>query len=168
MKIRNLFFGMLMLITCISYGQNRQMARKGKAMDGEMKERIEARLIAFITTELDLSTDEAQDFWPIYNEYREKFETARAENRPDQKKWDVMSDEEAAQLIESRIKMEEDNIALRKQYYNDLKPVISNKKIAKLMMVEREFKSKMLSSLKERMRKNPERRKMREREQQRN
>ncbi len=35
-----------------------------------MQSRIESQKIAFITQKLDLSPSEAQQFWPIYNEYQ--------------------------------------------------------------------------------------------------
>ena len=35
----------------------------------EMKEKIKTMKIAFITEKLDLSTSEAEKFWPIYNAF---------------------------------------------------------------------------------------------------
>ena len=36
------------------------------------KERIRAYKTAYITQELDLSSSEAEKFWPVYNEYDKK------------------------------------------------------------------------------------------------
>ena len=35
----------------------------------EKREQIQAQKIAFISTQLELTPDEAQKFWPIYNRY---------------------------------------------------------------------------------------------------
>ncbi|MEP2238753.1 MAG: hypothetical protein ABJI22_10375, partial [Maribacter sp.] len=35
-------------------------------------EKINTLKVAFITEKLSLNTKEAQDFWPVYNEYQEK------------------------------------------------------------------------------------------------
>ena len=35
------------------------------------RDKIEAQKVAFITTELDLTSVESQSFWPIYNEFSE-------------------------------------------------------------------------------------------------
>ena len=40
--------------------------------DGKMQERIKAQKVAFITERLDLSSKEAQKFWPIYNAFEDK------------------------------------------------------------------------------------------------
>ena len=39
------------------------------AQDGERGGRIESLKIAFLTKKLNLSPEEAQRFWPIYNNY---------------------------------------------------------------------------------------------------
>ena len=42
-----------------------------KAQDGDetRAEKIQALKIAFITQKLQLTADEAQKFWPVYNQY---------------------------------------------------------------------------------------------------
>ena len=40
--------------------------------DPSKKEKIKALKTAFITTELDLTSAEAEKFWPIYNAFEEK------------------------------------------------------------------------------------------------
>ena len=44
-------------------------------------ERIETEKIAFITKELDLSSREAQRFFPTYNEYRKELHATLQDNR---------------------------------------------------------------------------------------
>jgi len=44
-------------------------------------ERIEAEKIAFITRELNLTPGEAQDFFPIYNQYHKEISRLRHEKR---------------------------------------------------------------------------------------
>ena len=165
MNLRLLIIGMLLLITGASYSQT--IEKKDKAMEdkAEMKEKLESRKIAFISSELDLSPEEAQAFWPIFNAYQNELEKVRKENMPVKKRWEEMSDEDATALIDSRLVMEEKELSLRKTFVKDLKPVLSTKKIARLMMVEREFKSKMLSTIKERYRrKNEDDKRIRERQ----
>jgi hypothetical protein len=43
--------------------------------------RIEALKIAYITKKLNLSTDEAQKFWPIYNKYMDEIRKTRVDAR---------------------------------------------------------------------------------------
>ena len=43
----------------------------------DRKEKIEAMKVAFITQKLDLSSKEAQVFWPLYNDYQDKLQALR-------------------------------------------------------------------------------------------
>lgn len=54
------------------YGQN------------DRRDRLESIQIAFITKELSLSPDEAQRFWPVYNEYKDELAQARRASREDE------------------------------------------------------------------------------------
>lgn len=150
MNLRLLVIGMLLLITGASYSQEMEKRDKSMSKEVEMKEKLQSKRIAFISSELDLSPQEAQSFWPIFNTYQDELDKARKENRPEKKRWEEMTDADAAMLIESKIAMEEKELSLRKKLINDLKPILPTTKIARLMLVEREFKSKMLSSIKER------------------
>ncbi|MCB0665633.1 MAG: hypothetical protein KDC80_07420, partial [Saprospiraceae bacterium] len=48
---------MMMLVSCIGL----------LAQERPVQERIEAQRVAFITQRVNLSPEEAQQFWPIYN-----------------------------------------------------------------------------------------------------
>ena len=47
------------------------------AQPGSGKEKIESLKIAFITKRLDLTSKEAQQFWPLYNEYNDKIKAIK-------------------------------------------------------------------------------------------
>jgi predicted Holliday junction resolvase-like endonuclease len=51
---------------------------------GNRQEKIEAILVAFVTKHLDLTVDEAQQFWPVYNKYNEEYKNAVKNNRTDE------------------------------------------------------------------------------------
>jgi hypothetical protein len=48
--------------------------------------RIEALKIAYLTKKLNLSTEEAQKFWPIYNKYSDEIRAARIEAKTSNEK----------------------------------------------------------------------------------
>ena len=120
---------------------------------GEMREKIKAQKVAFITEKLDLSADEAAKFWPIYNTFEEatqqiKFKDLRAiksemRNNPD------LSDEKAQKLLDKLIAAENDMHKAKVELVNDLREVISAKKIIRLKAAEDEFNRKLLERLKE-------------------
>ena len=130
----------LFLFTTISFGQDFK----------EKREKIKALKVAFITEQLDLTTDEAQKFWPIYNANEEKqFELRHKKMRSIINKFEnggleKLSDKEATALIDQIETIEDELHASKKAYIKELKTVISAKKIIKLKKAEDEFNKKLL------------------------
>ncbi|MEQ3662838.1 MAG: sensor of ECF-type sigma factor [Flavobacterium sp.] len=130
----------LFLFTTISFGQDFK----------EKREKIKALKVAFITEQLDLTTDEAQKFWPIYNANEEKqFELRHKKMRSIINKFEnggleKLSDKEATALIDQIETIEDELHASKKAYIKELKTVISAKKIIKLKKAEDEFNRKLM------------------------
>ena len=124
-------------------------------MQNRMKERVEAQRIGFITQRVNLTPEESQQFWPIYNEYTDKMRQIRSSNKGE-KSFDDMSDADTEKMIMSQFDKESRVMDLRKEYYQKFKKVISVKKIAKLYKAEQDFKGELLKQLQEmrQMRKN--------------
>ncbi|MCB0641635.1 MAG: hypothetical protein KDC44_08345 [Phaeodactylibacter sp.] len=114
-----------------------------------LNERIEAQRIAFITNYLSLTPEESQDFWPLYNAYRDEQEALNDSYKP-QKSWDAMTDAEVEAQIFRNFEKEEQLVALKKSYYFKMKEVIPVRKIAKLNMAERAFKQELLEEIQKR------------------
>ena len=120
---------------------------------GKMRERIKAQKVAFITEQLNLTSKEAQQFWPIYNAFEEKTENVKSKDlrqikqklrqNPD------MSDKEADKLLQDLIVAEDKMYKAKSDLITDLKGVISSKKIIKLKRAEDEFNRKLLERLRE-------------------
>ena len=114
-----------------------------------IQERVEAMRSAYITDYLQLSTEEAQMFWPIYNEYKASEKTIRQEYRV---KGDIrmMTDQEAEQVVLQGFEREEKLLDLRKEYYQRLQQAVPIRKIALLPEAERKFKEKILKEIQQR------------------
>lgn len=130
----------LFLFTAISFGQDFK----------EKREKIKALKVAYITEQLELTTDEAQKFWPIYNANEEKqFELRHKKMRSIINKFEnggleKLSDKEATALIDQIETIEDELHASKKAYIKELKTVISAKKIIKLKKAEDEFNRKLM------------------------
>jgi len=120
--------------------------------NGKMKERIKAQKIAFITEKLNLSSEEAEKFWPIYNAFEASTEKVRNKGREIKRQMHTnpdMSDIEADTLLETLTKAENDMHVAKVKLVNDLKEVIPSIKIIKLKAVEDAFNRKLLERLKD-------------------
>ncbi|WP_299123752.1 sensor of ECF-type sigma factor [uncultured Winogradskyella sp.] len=124
------------------------------AQGGEkMKERIRAQKIAFITDKLNLTSDEAQGFWPIYNAYEETVENIKSVDlraiKMAMRKGKDISDKQADELLQKLIKAEEEIHTAKLKLVEDLKEVISSKKIIRLKGAEDQFNKMLLERLRE-------------------
>ncbi len=117
--------------------------------NGKAKDRLESYQVAFITEKLSLSTEEAQKFWPVYNQYREQTKKIRQEGS-NVKSVDDMTDTEAEQFIKSSLDRESRELELRKEFIQKLRGVLSPRKIARLQGLEKEFKKELLEKARER------------------
>src|SRR4051812_21621428 len=77
----------------------------------ERREDIEAQKVAFITQKLNLTPEEAQKFWPVYNQYQDKIQELRKKRRQEGKtakeNFDALSDKELEQLIDNDLAMKQ-------------------------------------------------------------
>lgn len=110
----------------------------------EHRQRIKALKTAHITEGLDLTSKEAQQFWPIYNEFEEKRRNLYRRERAEVKDVECMTEEQANSLLKEYVQIEREDFLLKQKYYNDLKNIFSAKRIMRLKEVEDEFNDKMM------------------------
>ena len=129
-----------MLCPLFMLGQNHKKDKK--------RERIEVQKIAFITKQLDLTPEEAQKFWPVYNQFSDARKQLYEQHKENRKDIDNLSDSEIEKLIDNHIILDQKELDLKKKYHAEFKKVLSNKKIAKLYHAEMMFKAELLKRLK--------------------
>lgn len=121
----------------------------------EKREQVKALKASYFTTQLNLSSDEAAKFWPVYNEYEQKQYELRG-NKMKQliKKIEDsganISDKDANTYLKQLEDNEEELLNLRKKLVNDLKPIIGPVKTLKLFKAENDFNKKLLAKYKSR------------------
>jgi hypothetical protein len=117
----------------------------------DRKEKIEAMKVSFITQRLDLTSKEAQVFWPLYNELQDKLQAARKAKRKEAKQTrgdiDAMPDAEVEAIIDSEIAAKQMEAELAKEYHTKFKQLLTVKKVAKLYRAEDDFKRELLKQL---------------------
>lgn len=118
------------------------------------KDKIEQLKIAYITKELDLSTEEAEKFWPVYNEMNEALKAEkkarRAKTNELRNNFETLSEK---QIEEKTIAILDSEIAeaeLKKTHTQKIAKVIGYKKMVMLLRVEKQFKKELLNRLNER------------------
>lgn len=134
---------------------------KGEKGDrhNDKRENIETLKIGFLTKKLDLTSEEAQKFWPVYNQYSDKLQEIRKKRRQNyheaKKKFDEMSDKEVEQAVDNEMADRQKELDLQREYHSKFKAVLPIKKVAKLYVAEEQFKMELLNKLKNKDRKPP-------------
>ena len=106
------------MILAFGFGTYAQNLRQG----GGRPETVEAIKIAYFTRKLNLTPEEAQKFWPVYNQYADELKQLRQQNR------DL-----------DEVDMEEKVVNLRKKYKDDFAKVLPGDRANQFYRVDKEF-----------------------------
>jgi hypothetical protein len=96
----------------------------GFTIQAQNGNRLEALKIAYITNKLNLSPEEAQKFWPIYNQYSLELKVARLK---------------AINNKSSEIELDENLLNIRKKYSTQFSQVLPPSKVDAFFRSEKEF-----------------------------
>jgi len=100
--------------------------------NSQRSEKIKALKIAFLTQKLQLTSAEAEKFWPVYNQYENEIRQLRADN----KGGDVLENEQ--KLLNTRIK-----------YKPAFEKILGPQRLNDLYNAEREFRNVLIRKLKD-------------------
>lgn len=127
-------------------------AQPGAKME-QKKEKVEAMKIGFITQQMNLTPEEAQKFWPVYNLMNNELESLRKDRQlaRDNAKinFEVMTDAEVDKLINDEITSRQKELDVQKKYVTQFKAVLPVKKVAQFYRAEEQFKRKLLEKIQE-------------------
>jgi len=104
----------------------------GKAQEIESSEKmqqdIDALKVAFISRELELTPDEAQAFWPLYNQYSKELKSTVKEDM-------------------DPLDRDEKVLNLRKRYREQFVKVLGNQRIKKMYGTENRFRQLLIKAM---------------------
>jgi len=123
-------------------------------------DKLNAYKIAFFTKRLNLTPQEAERFWPVYNELQDKKlliqQQKRELNRDFNQNGAIMSDKELEDAGDKYIALEVREAALSQEYHARFKEVLSPAKVIRLYQVENLYKLQLLNELQDRKQQNRE------------
>lgn len=145
--------GLFLILSAVSFAQTSTPPPRPKERQREERnDNIESMKIAFLTKKLDLTPEEAQQFWPVYNQYQAKLQEIRQKRRMENKEakhnFDEMSDKDVEQVVDNEILFRQKELDIQKEYHSKFKAVLPIKKVAKFYQAEEQFKRVLLDKLK--------------------
>lgn len=117
-------FLFLLILTGQSFGQPPQKLST-----------VQTLKIAYLSKDLSLNSEEAQKFWPVYNNYSDELKKSKASTKEDV------------------IAFEEKSLAIKKKYYLEFKKILNSEERAnKVFLSDRNFAIFIKQELMERQR----------------
>jgi Skp family chaperone for outer membrane proteins len=120
----------------------------------EKLEEIKAQKVAYITQKMGFTPEEAQKFWPVYNQYDKELEASRKEmrdfHRGLKKSGTELTETEAEQLIDKELSTRQKELDTRRKYSAEFKKNLGAVRTVKLYQAERDFNKELLKRMRER------------------
>lgn len=118
--------------------------------DDNHRERIRSLKAAYITDQLDLTSKEAQEFWPIYNLYQKERRKLYRREHAEIQNLENISEKDAEKMLLEYVKMEQQDYVLLRDFYRNLRKIFPAKRIIHLKKVEDDFNHRLLKEYRER------------------
>lgn len=140
------------LLACLLLLSLNTMLVAQQPPDDETKRgKIEAMRVSYITQKVNFTPQEAQAFWPLYNEMNSKLDAARKAFRQQYNKdtnYDFATDKEAEAYLNAGLTLKQKEYELYKEYYDKIRKVLPIKKLAAVRHAEEGFKKELIKSIK--------------------
>jgi len=117
------------------------------------REQLESQKVAFFTQQLNLTVEEAQVFWPLYNEYQQKEDELNKSRRAIIKKLETepnLDEKELTELSDKYIAIQVEEAKLASTYHEKFKKILPIKKLIAYYEAERKYKRFLLQQLQKR------------------
>jgi hypothetical protein len=120
----------LLILTMFLWAAGVSLAQEGENAGGG---KLQAYQIAFLTKKLNLTPEEAQRFWPVFNKYQDEIRTSRIQNKQ-----------------ATEVEKEEKEVNIRKKYFDEFSRVLNREKADRVFKADKEFRDVVRKELMER------------------
>jgi|SRR5665213_1589071 len=114
---------------------------------------VESFKIAFITKRLDLTSEQAEKFWPVYNQYQGELTDLREKNKSVllnvYVNIETMTDKELENVVNQEITFRQNELDITKKYVILFKTVLPIRKVLKLFKAEEDFKVELIRRMRQ-------------------
>ena len=139
--MKKIIFALVLVLTQVLMFENSNAQTK-KPNSRE----IETIKIGFITRRLELTPEESQKFWPVYNQYQKDLSSLNQQKRQAR----IQNANDPDQLVDDDFSFDTKILEMRKNYRLKFNQVISNEKVKSLYIAERDFREELIKQLRKR------------------
>jgi hypothetical protein len=117
-------------------------------------ERLNAYKIGFFTKRMNLSSAEAEKFWPVYNEYQDQKNRIQGERmgllRTFNQEGNSMNDKQISEIGDGLIETAVKETELAVTFHNKLKAILPPVKVIRFYQAENQYKVALLNEIQNR------------------
>ena len=142
--MKNTLFIALLLIGFTAFAQNPKQQ--------DAKSKLDAARIALISERLGLTPQQAEKFWPVYNEYAEQRRLIQQEFNQEKKKYDLnnLTEEQSKRLVKARLEGKQRQLNLETKYSDRMTQVINTRQLMALKKAEDDFRAMVIRRIEQR------------------
>ena len=136
----------LVVLTTLTLGQEKRPRFRANM------ELMRSERVSFLTNKLQLTVDEAEKFWPLYNEYQKKREElffARQKMMPRNFDPAKATDKDLEEMLNNMLDEDVKLAELKREYFLKIREVIPVRKVLMLHRAEQEFMNHLLNRIHE-------------------
>ena len=115
---------------------------------------LQAQKVGFFTKKLQLTSREAQEFWPVYNDYQVRknkiIQDRRNSTRYYMQNFNNLSEKEIEEMTGKYIRLMKEESDLLLAYHKKFKEVLPINKVMKIYIAEEQYKTFLLRQLRNR------------------
>jgi Spy/CpxP family protein refolding chaperone len=139
----------LFIIAVLLFSTHQISAQRGMQQGRQQDfEQVEAERIAFFTKYLELTAEEAKQFWPLYDDYRNQRNLLTHERQTLSRYFlqnqQNLPEEESEEIADKYIDLQVRESKLAEEFHKKFKEVISPKKVMRLYEAENAFRMQLL------------------------
>jgi Spy/CpxP family protein refolding chaperone len=143
--LRSFWAVMLLATVSLSASAQTPAARQGRL------NQLENAKIAYITDKVSLTQDQAQKFWPVYNDFTNKRKDLNRQMRQLRTgNLDALSDQQIKEGLDQAMALREQEVKLEKEYFGRFQKILSIRQVGKLYGAERDFTREVIKRVADR------------------
>jgi hypothetical protein len=139
--MKKLLIILLMSIGIASSGYSQEAEKPQQQQQQADGGKLKALQIAYLTNKLNLKPEEAERFWPVFNQYQDEIRKVRIEGK---------------NLTE--VDKEQKIVDIRKKYFDEFSKVLNRERADRVFKADNEFRDVIRKEIQERRQLNQERR----------
>lgn len=125
------------------------------SMREKIKERIKTIKIWRLTEAVELTTEQSEKFFPIYNEFQGALDSLEREKQETLQRLETMtrdqgtSDKDIKSLVSEIGEFDNRSANIRKKFFDDVSAVISTRQLGKLLVFEENFRRRLQETIRD-------------------